>query len=474
MAINKKVLTGFFILLALLLIISSLSIFQMSRMGDHSKEIKENWVPSMSLISEINALGTNVPRLVNRIGLESDPQEISKLLSQLQVFQERIHKSTMEYEKLINSDEERQLYSEYKQLWTAYEQQLQQVINMAKGSDTGKTIQEVKKVTATWEQSQQTLVKLKEMNQRGATEATNQSVNIYNSAFITVSIVSLIALAVGIALAIMTVRDLRSVASSIHLSSQTVASSSEEITASIQEMAGGSLHQTNMVNNISEMIEEMDKAIGQIASNIEQTSSLVNQTSDIAENGGKMMNKAMSGMQEISKKVYELLDNSKKIDLIVTTIKDIADQTKLLALNASIEAARAGEHGRGFAVVADSVGKLANQSGEATKEIIQLVHTMQASTQDAVETVRTGNELITNAGHSFTEIIAYVNNSAERITDVAASCEEQSAKTSTILHSAQSIAAVTEQTSASTEETASATEELASMAEKLNVLVSKL
>ncbi|MDF2683537.1 MAG: methyl-accepting chemotaxis protein [Brevibacillus sp.] len=474
MAINKKVLTGFLILLSLLLIISSLSVFQMSRMGDQSTQIKENWVPSLALISEINALGTNVPRLLNQIGLETDAQEISKMESQIKVYLDRIHKSTLEYEKLIDSDAERQIYGEYKQYWQAFELQLPQVIELAKGTDTGKTIREVKKVTPTWEQSQQVLIKLKELNQNGATQATIESVTIYNSAFITVSVVSLIALIAGILLAFITLRDLRSIAASIHLSSQTVASSSEEITASIQEMAGGSLHQTNMVNNISEMIEEMDKAIGQIATNVEQTSSLVNQTSGIAENGGKMMSKAMTGMQEISQKVHYLLDNSQKIDLIVTTIKDIADQTKLLALNASIEAARAGEHGRGFAVVADSVGKLANQSGEATKEIIQLVHTMQASTRDAVETVRAGNDLITSAGQSFTEIIQYVNHSAERITEVAASCEEQSAQTSNILHSAQSIAAVTEQTSASTEETASATEELSGMAEKLNELVSKL
>ncbi|MGG4494018.1 methyl-accepting chemotaxis protein [Brevibacillus reuszeri] len=177
-------------------------------------------------------------------------------------------------------------------------------------------------------------------------------------------------------------RDIRNVADNIYAASQTVASSSEEISASVQEVASGTHHQTNMVNGISEMIDQMDKAIGQIASNIEETSSLVNRTSVIAENGGKMMGNALVGMQDISTKVHHLLDNSKQIDLIVTTIKDIADQTNLLALNASIEAARAGEHGRGFAVVADSVGKLANQSGESTKGIIQLVHTMQESTQE--------------------------------------------------------------------------------------------
>ncbi|WP_103105698.1 HAMP domain-containing methyl-accepting chemotaxis protein [Brevibacillus reuszeri] len=474
MTIKKKVLYGFIGLLVLLLIIGGISIFQMKKMGDQSTEIKDNWVPSLALVGETNALGTNVPRLLNQIGLETDDKEIAKLDSQIQVLLDRIQKATQSYEKLIATDEERQLFNDFQQLWQEFEKELPQIVEIAKGNDQQKTIVAIKQAIPVWEESQQVLIKLKDLNSTGATQETTESVEIYQNALLSISIVIAIAIIAGIVLAFIIFRDIRSVADSINASSQTVATSSEEISASVQEVATGTHHQTNMVNSISEMIDQMDKAIGQIASNIEETSTLVNRTSVIAENGGKMMSNALVGMQDISNKVHHLLDNSKQIDLIVTTIKDIADQTKLLALNASIEAARAGEHGRGFAVVADSVGKLANQSGEATKGIIQLVHTMQESTQDAVETVRSGNELIAKAGDSFTEIIQYVNESAERITEVAASCEEQSAQTNDILQSSQNIAAVTEQTSASTQETASATEELASMAEKLSLLVTKL
>ncbi|WP_289134660.1 MCP four helix bundle domain-containing protein [uncultured Brevibacillus sp.] len=78
MTIKKKVLYGFIGFFVLLLIIGGISIFQMKKMGDQSTEIKDNWVPSLALVGETNALGTNVPRLLNQIGLETDDKEIAK------------------------------------------------------------------------------------------------------------------------------------------------------------------------------------------------------------------------------------------------------------------------------------------------------------------------------------------------------------------------------------------------------------
>lgn len=475
-SVQKKVLLGFLALMCFVLVTGGLSIFQMNQMGKKATDIQDNWLPSVTILGEINGLFANTPRLLNRMGLESDPAELAKVEKEVVLTMEHIDERLVEYSKLIAEDSttEHQYYEEYMATWQLYKKEVPGMIEIAKGTDSKFIITELKKTISTWQASQEALQKLIELNKQGALTATHDSVDINTTSLYILITVMVIATLASIGLIFFIIRDIRSVASSIAQSSHTVASSSEEITASVQEVATGSLHQTNMVNTITEMIEQMDLAISQISSNIEEASFLVNQTSTVAESGGKLMNNAMEGMQDISKKVNYLLENSRKIDLIVTTIKDIADQTKLLALNASIEAARAGEHGRGFAVVADSVGKLANQSGEATKEIIHLVQRMQESTQDTVETVRSGNELILQAGHSFTEIIQHVNHSAVRITEVAASCEEQAAQTNEILQSAQNIAAVTEQTSASTEETASASEELATMAEKLNVMVGKL
>ncbi|RNB78417.1 HAMP domain-containing methyl-accepting chemotaxis protein [Brevibacillus panacihumi] len=476
MNVQKKILLGFLVLLGFVIVSGGLSIFQMKQMGVKAEDIQDNWLPSVVMLGQINKLSSDTPRLLNSMGLENDSREMEQREKEILQTLEEIDKLLQEYEMTITDEEaqERQYFEEFSKSWEVYKNQVPAMITTAKGSDSAYIISELKKTVAAWETAQEDLARMIEFNKQSALAATDESVNVYTtSLYILITVMSIATLA-GVALILLIIRDIRRVASNIVQSSHTVASSSEEITASIQEVASGSQHQASMVNSITEMIEQMDIAISQISANIEETSTLVNQTSSAAENGGHLMNNAMEGMQDISKKVHYLLENSRKIDVIVTTIKDIADQTKLLALNASIEAARAGEHGRGFAVVADSVGKLANQSGEATKEIIHLVQRMQESTQDTVETVRSGNELILHAGQSFTEIIEYVKNSAARITEVAASCEEQAAQTNEILQSAQNIAAVTQQTSASTEETASATEELSSMAENLNQLVSKL
>jgi methyl-accepting chemotaxis protein len=474
--VQKKVLLGFLALLIFVMITGGLSIFQMNQMGNKTKVIQNDWLPGVLLLGEINGHAVNTPRLLGTMGLETDPEVIAMIEQEVQRTLEKIDLRLADYEKLLSKEDEkdRQNYEKYVAAWKAYKNEVPGLVITAKGTDTHKTIRELKRTNATWKTSQDVLQEMIEYNKQGSQAVADETVKINSNSQLILITVMIIAILASMALIFFILRDIRAVASDIRQSSETVASSSEEITASVQEIATGSLHQTNMVNSITEMIEQMDVAISQIASHIEEASSLVNQSSTVAESGGKLMNNAMEGMQEISNKVNYLLENSRKIDLIVTTIKEIADETKLLALNASIEAARAGEHGRGFAVVADSVGKLANQSGEATKQIIQLVQSMQESTQDTVETVRSGNELILQAGDSFKNIIENVNHSAARIVEVAASCEEQAAQTNDILQSAQNIAAVTEQTSASTEETASATEELASMAEKMNIYVQKL
>ena len=124
-------------------------------------------------------------------------------------------------------------------------------------------------------------------------------------------------------------------------------------------------------------------------------------------------------------KMAKLEEDSRKIGDIIEVIDDIAEQTNLLALNAAIEAARAGEQGRGFAVVADEVRKLAERSGEATKEITTIIKVMQENTRQSVQAVSDSVEQSSKTGQAFDQIIEMVNNSSQKVNEIAAACERR-------------------------------------------------
>lgn len=177
-------------------------------------------------------------------------------------------------------------------------------------------------------------------------------------------------------------------------------------------------------------------------------------------------------MRSVSQQMTRLEDDSQKVGDIIGVIEDIADQTNLLALNAAIEAARAGEQGRGFAVVADEVRKLAERSGEATRQITGIIKGMQENTRSSVQSVQESAELSERTGEAFERIVSHVNDAGQKVVEIAAASEEQAAQTSTVLSAVENISATTQQTAAGSEETAATAQSLAQLAEELQRSVS--
>lgn len=241
----------------------------------------------------------------------------------------------------------------------------------------------------------------------------------------------------------------------------------EHISASTSQISKGTQDQAGQVQKLLKTVEEFTASAKKSSEEAEGAARLAGSTDQAARQGGESLKKVVEGMNLINNRIAELGENSSKIGQIIDVIDDIAAQTNLLALNAAIEAARAGEHGRGFAVVAEEVRHLAENSGEATKEISQLVTTIQERTKEAVSSVEEGIVLIENAGESFRSIQELITETTSLIQSLAASAKNQAATSEALLGSAETIAAVTEEAAASTEETAAVAQELPAFSNKI-------
>ncbi len=266
------------------------------------------------------------------------------------------------------------------------------------------------------------------------------------------------------------------VASSADLLNNGAAESSkttEQIAATIHMVATGTEDQAKSVEQTSLVIGEMSKGIQDVAGHAHDVMNISKQASTTACKGGSSIQNAVSQMKNINTKVNStaatvrnLGKKSKLIGYIVDVITGIAKQTNLLALNAAIEAARAGEQGRGFAVVAEEVRKLAEQSGQAAKEISDLVLEIQEETDKAVEAmeagimeVESGTSIVNEAGEAFNDIVSSINNVNKKILEVSAAAEEMAAGAQQAVAAMQNIASISEETAASAEQVAAAAEE---------------
>jgi methyl-accepting chemotaxis protein len=232
-------------------------------------------------------------------------------------------------------------------------------------------------------------------------------------------------------------------------------------------------------------VEEMAVSIDQVRDNAAEAHGISIEAGNISDAGAQVIHNAANEMRKISDAVQassqiveDLGKQSDQISSIVNTIKEIADQTNLLALNAAIEAARAGEQGRGFAVVADEVRKLAERTGLSTTEITDMVGRIQNGTKSAVSSMQAGVSQVGNGvelANQAGESINRIREGAERVTHVvnsiSDSIREQSQAGNQIAQQLETIAQMSEESAAAVADTAKAARHLHSLSASLHTTV---
>ena len=265
-----------------------------------------------------------------------------------------------------------------------------------------------------------------------------------------------------------------------------VTSASNAAQSTSNDLLAATQVQSAEIRSANAAVLEMANSMKTVSSSALESARVANASLEAAQKGAAAVSNSISGMNEIrtqiqetSKRIKRLGESSQEIGEIVELISDITEQTNVLALNAAIQAASAGEAGRGFSVVAEEVQRLAERSGEATKQIAAIVKTIQTDTHDAVaamehstQGVVEGAKLSDAAGQALNEISSVSQDLARLIQAISSDTQAQADIATKVADSMQDILRITGQTTTSTQETAVSIGELTELAVELKGSVS--
>lgn len=266
-----------------------------------------------------------------------------------------------------------------------------------------------------------------------------------------------------------------------------MAAASEQLSMIAREGAISIEKQRSETDQVATAMNQMSATVQEVARNAASAAGSANSADNDAQGGKIIVQQTSEAISQLAREVenaseviHTVEQDSDQIGTILDVIKDIAEQTNLLALNAAIEAARAGEQGRGFAVVADEVRTLASRTHKSTEEIEQMITRLQAGAQNAVAVMESGREKAqkgveqaNEAAEALDAITRAVTTISEMNNQIASAAEEQSSVAEEMNKSITNISQVSEQTAEGAKQTTNSSNELAKLAMQLQELISQ-
>ena len=281
------------------------------------------------------------------------------------------------------------------------------------------------------------------------------------------------------------IESLRTLTIQIKEAANSLAAASSEISASVTEIAAGATETATAANETSTTVDEVRQTAldsNRKAKNVSESAQKAVQVSQAGEKSVAStiegMRQIESQMESIAESIMKLSEHGQAIGGIIATVEDVAEQSNLLAVNASIEAAKAGEHGKGFAVVAQELKSLAEQSRQATARVRNILDDIQKATSSAVMTTEQGSKAVEagvvkskDAGDSIQRLANSVADAAQATTQIAVSSQEQLVGMDQVVSAMESIKQASTQNVTATKQVESAAHELHELGQRLKQLI---
>ncbi|MFT3837248.1 MAG: CHASE3 domain-containing protein [Myxococcaceae bacterium] len=333
-------------------------------------------------------------------------------------------------------------------------------------------VDEVRKVVAEMDEAEASLLQLRAAEAEASADLT-RSVILFGSVF-GVLLVALTGWVISRALS-------RQIGSSV----QRIQSSSAELQAAANQQVTSAKEQSGAMNEISTTITELLATSRQISESAQRVAKIAEQTAGSARTGDGTLNKAAESIESIKRQVEQIVSHmlelgkkSQQIGVVLDIVQELAEQTNILAINATIEAAGAGESGKRFAVVADEIRKLADRVSLSTKEIRALiddvrgaVNTTVMATETGAKTVDSGSRLFSEVAVAFKQISSQVIVTTEAAKEIELSTKQQTSAVEQVNMAIANVAQATRETEASSSQTLQTASQLATLSGELQKMV---